>query len=226
MKFQNSYECGLHHKICRYDLFASRINYQIDRYIFWKPDPKVLAIDAFSIKWNTEFYYIFPPFSLLKKVTTKIYRDKMKAIVVIRKWPTQHWSPKLLRRATRSMTITPSATTPGSTKSSPTTSKASPASTPDRLTTQDIINVSLRKSTCQKYLYHQTHWKEYCAEKNKIYDSATVEQFLNFLTELFNQIISHSVLISAKSAVAHVLRMKYQHIPPTPISNKIFQRVI
>ena len=42
------------------DLFASRINYQIDRNISWKPDPKVLAIDAFSIKWNTEFYYIFP----------------------------------------------------------------------------------------------------------------------------------------------------------------------
>ena len=74
------------------------------------------------------------------------------------------------------MTITPLATTPGSTKSSPTTSKASPTSTPDRLTTQDIINASrnaLRKSTCQKYLYYQTRWKEYCAEKNKIYDSPT-----------------------------------------------------
>ena len=42
------------------DLFASRINYQIDRYISWKLDPKALAIDAFSINWNTEFYYIFP----------------------------------------------------------------------------------------------------------------------------------------------------------------------
>ena len=38
-------------------------------------------------------------------------------------------------------------TTPGSKKSSPTTSKASPTSTPDQLTTQDIINGSLRKST-------------------------------------------------------------------------------
>ena len=67
------------------DLLASRINYQIDRYISWKPDPKALAIDAFSIKWNTEFYYIFPTFSLLEQVTAKIYRDKTKAIVVIPK---------------------------------------------------------------------------------------------------------------------------------------------
>ena len=39
-------------------------------------------------------------------------------------------------------------TTPGSTKGSPTTPKVSPTSTPDRLTMQDIINASLRKSTC------------------------------------------------------------------------------
>ena len=55
--------------------------------------------------------------------------------------------------------------------------------------------------------------ERYCAEKNITYDSSTVEQFLNFFTELLNQGASHSVLIPAKSAVAHVLRMKYQHIP-------------
>ena len=114
-------------------------------------------------------------------------------------------------------------TIPGSTKSSPTTPKASPTSTPDRLTTQDIINASLRKSTCQKYLYYQERWKEYCAEKNIVYDSPTVEQFLSFFTELFNQGVSHSVLISAKSAVAHVLKMKYQHISQHPSVIKYFK---
>ena len=84
-------------------------------------------------------------------------------------------------------------TIPGSTKSSPTTPKASPTSTPNRLTTQDIINASLRKSTCQKYLYYQNRWK-YCAEKNIVYDSPTFEQFLSFFTELFNQGVSQKVL--------------------------------
>ena len=89
-------------------------------------------------------------------------------------------------------------TAPGSTKSSPTTSKVSPTSTPDRLTTQEIINAPLCKSTCQKSLSYQKGWKEYCAEKSIIYVSPTVEQFLNFFTELFNHGVSHSVLISAK----------------------------
>ena len=103
-------------------------------------------------------------------------------------------------------------TIPGSTKSSPTTPKATPTSTPDRLTTQDIINGSLLKVTCQKYLYYQTRWKEYCVEKNRVYDSPTVDQFLSLSIVLFNLGVSHSVLISAKSAVAHVLKMEYQHI--------------
>ena len=115
------------------------------------------------------------------------------------------------------------ATTPGSTKSSPTTPKASSTSTLNRLTTQDIINASLRKSTCQKYLYYQERWKEYCTEKNIVYDSPTVEQFLSFFTELFNQGVSHSVLISAKSAVAHVLKMKYKHISQHPSVIKYFK---
>ena len=39
-------------------------------------------------------------------------------------------------------------TASGSTKSSSTTPKASPTRTPNRLSTQDIINASLRMSTC------------------------------------------------------------------------------
>ena len=54
--------------------------------------------------------------------------------------------------------------------------------------------------------------EKYCVEKHVTYDSPIVEQFLNFFTELFNQWVSDSVLVSGKIAVAHVLRMKYQHI--------------
>ena len=72
-------------------------------------------------------------------------------------------------------------------------------------------------------MYYQERWKEYCAEKNIVYDSPTVEQFLSFFTELFNQGVSHSVLISAKSAVAHVLKMKYQHISQHPSVIKYFK---
>ena len=74
------------------DHFVPRINYKIDWYISWKSDPKGLAY-VFSVKCNTEFYYIFPPFSFLGKVTAKIYREKTKAMVVIPKWPNNIGAP-------------------------------------------------------------------------------------------------------------------------------------
>lgn len=69
---------------------------------------------------------------------------------------------------------------------------------------------------CQKYLSYQTRRKDFCEEKKTIYDSPTVEQFENFLPELFNQGESRSVLVSAK-------RMKYQQIPQNPQVIKYFK---
>ena len=92
------------------------------------------------------------------------------------------------------------------------------------LTMQDLINTSLRKSKCQIYLERnvlKTRWKDYCAEKNWIYDSPRAEQFLNFFTELFNQGVSYSRLLSAE---AHVIRMKYQQIRQHASVTKYFKR--
>ena len=112
-------------------------------------------------------------------------------------------------------------TTPLFTKSLSTTLKTSPASAFDHLTTQHIINASLRKSACQKYLYYQPRWKEYCAENNITYDSPAVLQF----TELFKQGLSDNALFSAKDALAHILRMTYQHIPKNPSVIKYFKEI-
>ena len=39
---------------------------------------KEVATNAFSITWNKEFYYAFPPFFLIIQVLNKIKKDKPK----------------------------------------------------------------------------------------------------------------------------------------------------
>ena len=34
------------------DLFASRLNRQVDTFVSWKPEPEAWAIDAFSLNWR------------------------------------------------------------------------------------------------------------------------------------------------------------------------------
>ena len=80
------------------DLFASRINKQLNRYVSWFPDPEAFATDAYSFSWSDINPYIFAPFSQISRVLQKIEEDKVRrAIMIVPLWTTQIWYPKLLK---------------------------------------------------------------------------------------------------------------------------------
>ena len=79
------------------DLFASRLNHQLPRYVAWHPDPGAEAVDAFTLNWGNDTFYAFPPFSLLGKVLQKIYNDKAQGILIVPNWTTQTWYPQLMQ---------------------------------------------------------------------------------------------------------------------------------
>lgn len=79
------------------DLFASRLNNQVERFCSWKPDPNCSFVDAFSLDWTQfDFIYLFPPFSLLSRCICKIREDKAKGILIAPLWLTQAWFPRLM----------------------------------------------------------------------------------------------------------------------------------
>ena len=79
------------------DLFASKINHQLQPYVSWHPDPGAVAIDAFHLSWKQYVPYMFPPFSLISRVLQKIQQEKVQGIIMVPKWPTQTWWPVLVR---------------------------------------------------------------------------------------------------------------------------------
>ena len=94
-------------KICKVfgqptvDLFASRTNAKVDKYVAWGPDPEAWRIDAFVMCWTNEFFYVFPPFSLVGRVIRKLRADGGKAILVAPDWPTQPWYGSLMNATRR-----------------------------------------------------------------------------------------------------------------------------
>lgn len=82
------------------DLFASRLNTQLDRYVSWNADPGAEAFDAFSQTWNKYYFYAFPPFSLIGRCLSKIEQEQAEGIIIVPKWPTQTWFPRLLNLLT------------------------------------------------------------------------------------------------------------------------------
>ena len=79
------------------DLFASRLNFQVSRFVTWFPQPGAYRSDAFSFSWSEYLPYIFAPFNLVGKVLNKVMEDKVnQALLVVPFWPSQTWFPLLL----------------------------------------------------------------------------------------------------------------------------------
>lgn len=75
------------------DLFASRTNAKCSRYVSWRKDPNAITIDAFTINWQTYYFYAFPPFSVILKMLRKTQSDQARGIIVVPHWPSQAWYP-------------------------------------------------------------------------------------------------------------------------------------
>ena len=78
------------------DMFASRLNYQLEKYVSFLPDPNAIAVDAFTMTWKSNIVYLFPPFSVIGQVLNKIEMEKAEAVLIAPIWPTQVWFGKLL----------------------------------------------------------------------------------------------------------------------------------
>lgn len=76
------------------DLFATRINRKCERYCSWERDPDALSINSLTISWKDEFWYAFPPFSLILKVLKKIKEEGSTGILIVPLWSIQPWYPE------------------------------------------------------------------------------------------------------------------------------------
>jgi hypothetical protein len=79
-----------------FDLFASRLNFKLDNYASWKPDPNAKFVNAFNMNWLDIKFYAFPPFSLVKNCLQKITEDCAEGILIAPLWTAQPWFPKLM----------------------------------------------------------------------------------------------------------------------------------
>ena len=74
------------------DLFASRLNAQLQRYVSWTPDLYSSDVDAFLIDWSNELPYLFPPFSVIHRSLSKLKEDRVAAAILVSPiWTMQHW---------------------------------------------------------------------------------------------------------------------------------------
>ena len=79
------------------DLFASRVNFHVEKYVSLFKDVDAYENDAFVVDWTVfTMPYIFPPFCLLARVLQRIKYFRINALVICPFWCTQYWWPLFL----------------------------------------------------------------------------------------------------------------------------------
>lgn len=80
------------------DLFATRFNHKLPKYISPFPDPLAHGVDAMSLEWSRQTLYAFPPFALVNQVITKFEQSQQcRMILVAPFWPTRNWFGTLMK---------------------------------------------------------------------------------------------------------------------------------
>ena len=78
------------------DLFASRINNKVSRFVSFQPDPESICVDTFMYNFKDEIFYAFPPFNLIHKFLKKVILEELDGIIIAPCWPSQNFYPLLL----------------------------------------------------------------------------------------------------------------------------------
>ena len=89
------------------DLFASRVNRKLEKYVSLNYEPDSWKIDAFTFSWTNMYSYAFPPFSVVGHVLRKIQQDGASCILVTPDWLSQWWYTALTKASTRKIRFRP-----------------------------------------------------------------------------------------------------------------------
>ena len=65
------------------DMFASRLNKQLPKYVSWMPDPESYIIDCMSTSWENTYIYVFPPFSMIWPTINKMENKEEKTLIIV-----------------------------------------------------------------------------------------------------------------------------------------------
>ena len=78
------------------DLFATRTNTQLARFVSWRPDPESIATDAFQFTPKGENAYCFPPVACIPRLLREILHQQATITLVAPAWEAP-WSCDLRR---------------------------------------------------------------------------------------------------------------------------------
>ena len=159
-------------------------------YVSWRPDPFAIATDTFTMSWQEEVWYAFPPFSLIGRYLHKVRLEGC-TVLVTPVWDVQPWYRVLLDLLIEYPLLLPSY--------SQLLVDPSPASCLETIRETHLAErISERASALiwsgwskGTNTAYQSGWSIWCAKRQIDPISGDVQHFLEFLAGLYHQRLQH-----------------------------------
>ena len=223
------------------DLFATRLNKQIDKYVSWMPEPYCTAVNAFNFSWKTHKIYAFQPFSLVGAAISKLIRDNTIGIMIIPTWTTQYWFPTMLahlvdhaiqfpsglkilslpfKPSKRSLTVSEASTF----SSHPIVQSLERFSLPREI--EEVILAAWKPKTAAKYKSFIDRWKLFCIRGSENCYTPSVNSALKLLYYLYKNGCYYFGLSSARSALSTIVHIDgYSKLSDHPLISKFMKGI-
>ena len=202
------------------DLFASRLNKKLNRYISWAPDPFCTEVDAFYYTWSQEFLYLYPPFNLLNRCVRKIIDDRVEhALIIFPLWPMQHWFTPLIEIVASHIFVLPKEPAIYLPWQDHHQRQRHPNYKSMHLAAalvsadENILNEFHRKSTATNYLTIHKKWNNYCRLRKTNPYTPSVKTVLEFLHNcLQNKPYASKYITNILQALKWIVHPRKHHI--------------
>ncbi|CAC5414223.1 unnamed protein product [Mytilus coruscus] len=180
------------------DLFADRLNAQLDNYISC-----AIQIDAFQVNWSNKNPYAFSPFCLIARCITKVNKERSNLVIIIPAWQSQAFYPMLLEMSISTPLLLPQMrdllTNPQGGTHPLIENKTFKlvAWKVSGLSESQLLVSGWRKGTESSYNSCWRHWDRWCCGRDLDPFQAPVESITNFIAYLFQsgydeQVVRHS----------------------------------
>ena len=91
---------------CTVDRFADHLSARLPRFNAPYPCKGCEAVDCFTVSWIDECSWINPPWRLLGRIVLRLQQEPgAAAVLLVPRWPTQHWWPGLAAMAAKRLDV-------------------------------------------------------------------------------------------------------------------------
>ena len=203
------------------DLFASRLNHQLPRYVSWIPDPNAVGVDAFTLDWGTQ-YNCFSSLQFNSTSSAKGGGGSSRS---------NHGDPSLanavlVSQINQTPGAAPSATSQSSQHCTPALQSRKGTSIGGKTAAdgmslireslrnkgiseraQELILQSWRAGTQKQYRTYLQRWTTFNSGRDIDPIQPTISEVIDFLTELFDSGLGYSGLNTARCALSSVIHL-------------------